>query len=475
MKSTGRLEKISNELAEVKLVLAEAIEMLDQQSELIESLEKENKELKDIISKTKGELPKKDSSNSNLPPSKDIPRPDRRRSLREKSSRNSGGQTGHKGYTLDFRESPGQVIAVHIDRCKKCGARLDRNKAILNASRQQIEIPSIEPIVKQYDTFSNACACGCSNVAQFPAGIKSNVQYGPRVRSMINYLSIRQYIPYNRIQEMLGDCFKLPISQGTIYNTLERTAVKTKGIFESIKAYLEQSTWLGSDETGIYVNGKNWYNWVWQNKKVTYIRATPNRRKDQITTFFEQGFPSAILSSDQYAAQLSTPAKGHQICFPHLYRRLAYLQQAEPSQWLVDIKKTLKYAEQLKKLKPQRKRSEGIASLLEDQLNQLLLVQLNRNKQKQSRTFQKSLIKHRHAIFTFLYHREVPPDNNSSEQAIRNAKVKMKVSGFFKSQQQTYAQLRSIIDTLIKNNKPILHSLHKIEQDNNYNLASLLT
>ena len=127
------------------------------------------------------------------------------------------------------------------------------------------------------------------------------------------------------------------------------------------------------------------------------------------------------------------------------------------------------------KLKPQRKRSDGIASHLEDQLNQLLIVQLKKNKQKESLTFQKSLIKHRHAIFTFLYHGEVPADNNSSEQAIRNAKVKMKISGFFKSQQHTYAQLRSIIDTLIKNKKPILLSLQKIEQDDNFNLGLLLT
>ena len=475
MKSTGRLEKISNELAELKLVLAEAIEMLDQQSEVIESLEKENKELKDIIAKTRGVLPKKNSCNSNLPPSKDLPRPDRRRSLREKSSRNTGGQTGHKGFTLEFNKKPNQIIAVYIHSCKKCGAKLDTNKAFLNASRQQIELPPVFPFVKQYDTFSNTCACGCTNVAQFPAGIKSNVQYGPRVRSMINYLSIRQYIPYNRIQEMLADCFMLPISQGTIYNTLERTAQKSKGIFDSIKTYLEQSTWLGSDETGIYVNGKNWYYWVWQNKKASYIRATPSRRKDHIREFFKDGFPSAILSSDQYAAQLSTPAKGHQICYPHLYRRIAFVQQIQPSNWLQRIKKILKKAEKLKKQNAQRKRTDRHASQLEQQLNQLLLVQLNKKKQKESVTLQKSLIKHRHAIFTFLYHKEVPPDNNSSEQAIRNAKVKMKISGFFKSQQQTYAQLRSIIDTLIKNNKPILHSLQKIEQDNNFNLGLLLT
>ena len=471
MNSHREIELLSNKLNEVELVLAEAIKMLDQQSELIELLEKENKELKDIISKTRGELPKKDSSNSNLPPSKDLPRPDRRRSLREKSSRKPGGQPGHKGYTLDFSQTPDKRIAIHVNSCKKCGAKLDENKAVLNASRQQVELPPIYPFVKQFDTFSNICGCGCTNVARFPAGINSNVQYGPRLRSLINYLSIRQYLPYNRIEEMLADCFMIPISQGTIYNTLERTAQKTKGIFDSIKSYLQQSSWLGSDETGIYVNGKNWYNWVWQNKKATYIRATPSRRKDHIRQYFKEGFPSAILSSDQYAAQLSTPAKGHQICYPHLYRRIAFVQQIEPSLWLQRIKKLLKNAEKLKKQNPQRKRTDSHASRLEAQLNQLLLVTLNKQKQKESVKFQKSLIKHRHAIFTFLYHREVPPDNNSSEQAIRNAKVKMKISGFFKSQQQTYAQLRSIIDTIIKNNKPVLYSLQKIEQDNNFNLG----
>ena len=100
-------------------------------------------------------------------------------------------------------------------------------------------------------------------------------------------------------------------------------------------------------------------------------------------------------------------------------------------------------------------------------MNQLLLLPLDQEKQKESFIFQKSLIKHRHAIFTFLYFEEVPADNNSSEQAIRNAKVKMKISGFFKSQQNTYAQIRSIIDTLIKNDKPILNTLHSIENGKN--------
>ena len=361
MKTAQKILELQEELNQVKLVLAEAVKMLDVQSQRIISLEKENKELKELLAKSNGTVPPKDSSNSNLPPSKDKFRPDRRRSLGEKSSKKTGGQKGHKGSTLEFNPNPDQVIPIHIKHCKKCGNTLLQSNAILKASRQQIEIPPIRPIVKQFDIYSNTCNCGCTNAAQFPYGIKATVQYGPRIRSFINYFSVRQFIPYQRMQELFRDCFDLQISQGTIFNTLERTVKNTTGIFETIKAYLQQSSWIGRDETGIYVNGKNWFNWVWQNKKVTYIKATPTKRKDHIREFFYHGFPNAILSSDQYAAQLSTPAKGHQICYPHLYRRLVYLLQIEPSIWLQQIKKILRTAEKLKKRNPQRKRFDPSA------------------------------------------------------------------------------------------------------------------
>jgi transposase len=82
---------------------------------------------------------------------------------------------------------------------------------------------------------------------------------------------------------------------------------------------------------------------------------------------------------------------------------------------------------------------------LEYLLNQVAIPKSETHKQLNS--FRKAHEKSQ--IFTFLEHPNIPPDNNGSERAMRNVKVKLKVSGQFKSFQgaKDYASLRSIIDT----------------------------
>ena len=74
------------------------------------------------------------------------------------------------------------------------------------------------------------------------------------------------------------------------------------------------------------------------------------------------------------------------------------------------------------------------------------------------------MLKHKDYILTFLYHFKVPPDNNGSEGAIRNVKVKLKVSVQFKSWKgvENFLILRSITDTALKNNQHVLNALNLI-------------
>lgn len=82
-------------------------------------------------------------------------------------------------------------------------------------------------------------------------------------------------------------------------------------------------------------------------------------------------------------------------------------------------------------------------------------------------TFYKRILKYQDHIFVFLMELSVPPDNNSSERAIRNIKVKQKVSGQFKAQSAAigFAKIRSVIDTTIKNSQNVLTALRLIAQN----------
>ncbi len=70
---------------------------------------------------------KRDSHNSNQPPSLDLPwtKPKRTRSLRKKSGLKVGGQFGHKGVTLQMVASPNRIIEHVTSNCGHCGASLE--------------------------------------------------------------------------------------------------------------------------------------------------------------------------------------------------------------------------------------------------------------------------------------------------------------------------------------------------------------
>jgi len=173
----------------------------------------------------------------------------------------------------------------------------------------------------------------------------------------------------------------------------------------------------------------------------------------------------AVLVHDCWKAHFQTPVKTHQLCTAHLERETKYLEERYKVVWPVRFRAMLREAHKLKKqftpadyyyLNPLR-------SLLEKELDNLLSETLD-PKHKEMITFQKRITKYRDYVFTFLYHPTVPPDNNGSERAIRNVKVKQKISGQFKilSAAENFAILRSIIDTAIKNNQNVLQALNVI-------------
>ena len=408
---------------------------------------------------------KKDSSNSSLPPSKDENRPPRTSSLRQKGGRKAGGQPGHDGKTLEMTDNPDEIIEHHACFCKECGKDVSCLPFELFGKRQVIDIPTIKQVVTEHRVYRCKCTCGNMVESDFPVGVESPVRYGKNIETLIGYLSVRQYLPFKRLQEMLNDIFAVQISEGGLHWLLNRLASKGVDAYEMIRQNVLHSRVIGTDETGVKINGKKHWFWTWQNNRATYIVSSTNRGTTTINENMSGISGEAVLVHDCWKAHFQTPVKNHQLCTAHLERETKYLEERYKVTWPVRFRVMLKEAQKLKKqLAPaDYYYPNQLHSDLEKELDNLLSEPLD-PKHKEIIAFQKRITKYRDHVFTFLYHPDVPPDNNGSERAIRNVKVKQKISGQFKilSAAENFAILRSIIDTAIKNNQNVVEALSVI-------------
>lgn len=437
------------------------VSQLEEENKRIPIIEKENAALKARLSKYKTP---KNSNNSSIPPSQDENRP-KRKSLREKTGRKPGGQKGHKGTTLQMVENPDKTEVLVSDYCQCCGNDLRHVEAQFESKRQVADLPEIRPLFTEFQCHSRQCTCGHKQIADYPSHVTNHIQYGASVEATVAYYSVYQYLPYQRMSDLFKHVYNLPISEGTIGNMLERHGKRSQPIYDLIRRAIESSKIaVGGDESGAKVNGDKFWAWIWQTAMLTYITVSKSRGKIVIDQVFPNGFENAVLVSDRWKSHLNTHAKGHQLCMAHLLRELNYLIELEKTTWAENIKTLFKQALELKRKIPEYNIENSDAQKIETSMDNLLGKVLLKEKTPKSLTFQKSLRDYRHYLFTFLYNKDVPPDNNGSERGVRNFKVKLKVSGQFKTGHNTFSKIRSIIDTSKKNNIPVLHTLKLVAQ-----------
>ena len=403
------------------------------------------------------------SDTSSTPSSQDYCRSNKY-NLREKSNRKSGGQIGHKGSSLKMNENPDEIQKYIPRYCNQCGEEFNNDSIFeLHNRKQEVVIPPIKAKFIEHQSYRCTCSkCDTQTTTELPSHLKANIQYGGNIQALITYLSVYQYMPSNRIKSYLKDIMNIPISEGTIYNIIESMSNKATPVYEIIKEKIAASKVVGGDESGVKINGSKAWFWVFQNPLYTFIKVAYSRGYKTINETFSNGFPMSIYVSDSLAAQLKINTKAKQLCLAHLMRELKSFENAFNCIWSPRLKQLFKDAISYKKqmtvedyLGTNQKIKE-----FENQLTELLQIECS-GKHKKLRAFIKRLIKNRNAVLTFLYHLEVPPDNNGSERAIRNAKVKMKISNQFKSFDfaNHYAIIRSVIDTTIKNSKNVFDAL----------------
>jgi transposase len=431
------------------------------------SQQEELKELRDLVRQLREEIELlkngRNSKTSSTAPSQDISRSNVQ-SLRKSNGKKPGGQKGHQGHSLFMSETPDRVIDHFPERCT-CGCHLEKVLSSGQTHRQVVDIPPVKPEYTEHRSHHKVCPdCGRVNAGLYPPGVNAPIQYGPNVKSIVSYMSVYQYLPYKRMSTFFKDMFSLPLSEGSIDSILEEMSQKTEVAYNTIRERIIESEVVGSDETGCRVNGrKHWFH-VWQNHTLTFLVSFVSRGHRVIEEYFPDGFLQSFYVSDCWASQLKTKAKAHQLCTAHLLRELLNFEKSLQDSWSVKIKDLLYRSLALKRslLAGDCQNPPEEIAKLNWELDALLAVDITRFHKKEQ-AFITRLRKHRQSIFTFLLHPNVPPENNGSERAIRNVKVKTKVSGQFRNAEgkgaDRFARIRSVIDTTIKNGQDVFTAL----------------
>ena len=253
--------------------------------------------------------------------------------------------------------------------------------------------------------------------------------FGNSIQTLATYFRYAHAISYNRLSNLFKEIYNLEISEGGLANLFKQVNSRLEPEVEKILTRLRNSRIVCSDETSARVNGKNEWEWVFQNDDVCFHIIRPSRGQKVIEYVMDGNRPE-IWVSDLYSSQSNHPAEKWQVCLAHQLRNCQYAIDAGDKLFATLMKRLLlrAFVIHINKLK------ENTLYQYQCDLKRRLSKCLERKPtHKDGIRLKKRYTKIQDSLFLFLEDASVPPTNNSSEQAIRMSTIFRKVTNGFRS------------------------------------------
>lgn len=454
-----------HELIQILFKKLEQFEVrISEQNEVIASQAKRIEELENRL--------KKNSSNSNKPPSSDGLQ--KQPAIPRKKGKKRGGQKGHKGKTLEMVADVDKQHVLGLSGNCSCGCQLGELKTEVKQIRQVFDIETKLKVI-EYVQVEGQCVCGQVHKSAFPEGVNSSVQYGNGVRALTTLLTQDYNISVDKTKQLFSDLFGYGINEATILNNTARCYDNLEQTERFIKENIIVARVSHYDETGVRVAGK--IHWLHVACTLLYSFFFVHSKRGQLA--LDQANIIAQVQNwmvhDCWESYFAYKKGKHALCGAHLIRELRALTQSG-SQW------TEKFSNLLFELYELTDQGTGqldevqqiYAHQIYDEICQYAdnveplayksAKQRGRAKQTDGRNLLNRLVQHKSAVLAFAFHQEVPFTNNLAERALRPAKTKQKVSGAWRTLKgaKQYARIRSFIDTTRKHQRNVFDELKNI-------------
>lgn len=426
-----------------KQLTEQVAQLTETVARLTQTIEAQNRRIEELLERLN-----KNSRNSSKPPSSDGYK--KLKSLRESTGRKAGGQDGHEGHHLNIEQPPKEVISHMPSGCAGCALyEKCRGKACV-AETRKVADAAIEIHVTAHEALSVTCPLTGKNLrGSFPEEVKGPIQYGKKLQGLIVAFNTVGAVSANRIKEIFGSVFGIPLSTGTVSNMVCGFAEGLNGVMEEIREQVIDSPVSHFDETGIRVDGKLHWAHVASSGSFTYLYLSEKRgyagmEEGAVLPYFHGiGIHDCWKPYWKYNIQ-------HGVCCAHLLRELQGVRENHPNQlWPQRFSALLLEMKQRKEealaagqnrlesviLTEISKRYDECIRLAYEENPEPVKVSGKRGKPKRGKIL--SLIDRLHdykaSVCLFAENLAVPFDNNQAERDLRMVKVKTKVSGCFRT------------------------------------------
>jgi hypothetical protein len=415
------------------------------------------------------------SRNSSRPPATDRPEQPKPKSLRKKSGRKSGGQPGHAGRTLQLSDTP-QHTQIHPLRECECGADLSAQPALDYERRQVFDLPPLKLECTEHRAEIKECpGCAECSTAAFPADLTAPVQYGKNFRALLAYLYDVQEGASRRVREMCGEMFGYAVSEATLQTARQEQHDALEPFEKRLVEILPHEPILHADETSVPINQVKYWLHVLCTPLLTFFAIHLNRGKAAIQAMGIIPKFTGWLMHDFLSSYLSFDHCLHTFCKSHLLRELVFLFEQHQQAWANDLHAL--FLEMLACVKDRKARdaplSEPEFRRWERQYRKILragrqanpLTPQQRAKKRPKQSKEQNLLDrlegYEDCILAFLWELDLPFTNNEAERAFRMMKVRLKISGCFRTLDgaRRHARIRSYVSTLRKHGLPVLEYL----------------
>lgn len=281
------------------------------------------------------------SSNSSKPPSTDGFNKPKPKSLRVKTGRRAGGQTGHQGHNIELPHEPDEVIDHLPPKCAGCPNLVDcASGGVFRCGESRYVIDAVMTTrVTEHRRMVADCPLAAAKQGSsseepasgsFPEDLTAHIQYGDSFVVVAGLLNTFGAVSDIRTSRLLRSFFDVTISPGTVVSMTSRCAGKVSDVLGSIRERLLESKVNNADETGMPVNGRICWNHIVCNPGYTLQTLSRKRGTEGMDESGILQNYDGTLVHDCWPSYWKYDSMRHAVCNAHILRELNGIEEQEP-------------------------------------------------------------------------------------------------------------------------------------------------